>query len=160
MHPRSLKRTRRGEAGTRLVLATFRLNGLLLNAGDELAAPEQLTSTRWQVLGAIALTDGEVTVSQIARRMGLTRQSVHATVKHLLGDGLVELVRNPDHRRSPFLRLTRPGQAKYGAMERRQVPWINRLAGTVPPGALATAIEVLERMSQALEPFESKTEGT
>ena len=65
-----------------------------------------LTSARWQVLGAIAYAQQPLTVPQIARRMGLTRQSVHTTASRLLADGMVELVPNEDHRRSPLVRLT------------------------------------------------------
>src|SRR5687768_16516150 len=84
-------RTPDGEAATKVILSTFRANGLLLSAGDALTADADLTSARWQVLGAIALAERPLTVPQIARRMGLTRQSVHATVKRLVDDGMLEL---------------------------------------------------------------------
>src|SRR5918996_3075817 len=103
---KAVRRTRRGEAATQVILSAFRANGLLLSAGDAVAAAEGLTSTRWQVLGAVSLADRPLTVPQIARRMGLTRQSVHATVKRLVGDGLVELLPNEDHQRSQLVRLT------------------------------------------------------
>src|SRR5919197_5954280 len=97
--------TAKGRAGTEVVLRIFRANGLLLAAGNLLAADEGLTSARWQVLGAIALAQRPLTVPQIARRMGLTRQSVHVTAGHLVDAGLVERLPNADHRRSPLLRL-------------------------------------------------------
>jgi hypothetical protein len=50
-------RTHEGELATQLILDTFRANGLLLAAGDELTAPKGLTAARWQVLGALALAD-------------------------------------------------------------------------------------------------------
>src|SRR5918999_5456821 len=103
-------RTPDGEAATEVILLTFRANGLLLRSGDVLAAEEELTSARWQVLGAIALAQGPLTVPQIARRMGLTRQSVHATVERLARDGAVELIPNDDHRRSRLVRLTESGR--------------------------------------------------
>src|SRR5690348_13588316 len=105
------------ELGTRVVLATFRANGLLLGAGDALGGEVGLTSARWQVLGALALADRALTVPQIARRMGLTRQSVHATVGRLRADGLIEQAINSDHRRSPLVRLTGPGDAAYRAVQ-------------------------------------------
>src|ERR671923_2323848 len=94
------KRTAKGERATEVILAAFRANGALNAAGDELAAEYDLTSARWQVLGAVAMAGRPLTVPQIARRMGLTRQSVHTTVQRLVADGLVELVPNADHRRS------------------------------------------------------------
>ena len=99
------------------------------------AAPEQLSSTRWQVL-ARSPVGRRGDDSRIARRTDLTAK-VHATVKDLLGDGLVELARNPDHRRSPS-RAYRQGQAKDAAMDAvRSAASI--APGTVAPAALATA---------------------
>src|ERR671918_759055 len=92
--------TPEGEAATEAILAIFRANGLLFAAGDVLAADEGLTSARWQVLGAVALAERPLTVPQIARRMGPTRQSVHASVNRLVRDGLAEFAPNADHRRS------------------------------------------------------------
>src|SRR5919109_2455052 len=102
-------RTPQGDAATDVVLRTFRANGLFLAAGDRLAAEEGLSSARWQVLGAIALARRPLTVPQIARRMGLTRQSVQASVNRLLGEALVEADENPDHSRSPLIHLTEVG---------------------------------------------------
>jgi DNA-binding MarR family transcriptional regulator len=53
------------------------------------------------VLGAVALAGRPLTVPQIARQMGLTRQAVQASVDRLLAGALVEARSNLDHRRSP-----------------------------------------------------------
>jgi DNA-binding MarR family transcriptional regulator len=144
-------RTPEGETATQVILSTFRANGLLLAAGDRLTADQRLTAARWQVLGAIALAERPLTVPQIARRMGLTRQSVHATVQRLLRDGLLELVPNADHRRSPLVRLTQPGRASYAAADRRQAAWANRLAAGIGRADLETTARVLEELCRRLE---------
>jgi DNA-binding MarR family transcriptional regulator len=144
-------RTPAGEAATDVVLRTFRANGLLLAIGDVLASDHGLTSARWQVLGAIALAGQPLTVPQIARRMGLTRQSVQASMNRLLDDGLVASGNNPDHRRSPLIRLTDAGAAKYEALQRRQAGWINELAEGLDPSELRTAARVLEELSNRLD---------
>jgi DNA-binding MarR family transcriptional regulator len=140
----------RAEAGTEVVLATFRANGLLLAAGDALAAGEGLTAARWQVLGAIALAGAPLTVPQIARRMGLTRQSVHATAGRLQADGLVELVPNADHRRSALVRLTPKGERRYAAMARRQATWITGLTRGIDVTDLRNAARVLAELCRRL----------
>jgi DNA-binding MarR family transcriptional regulator len=144
-------RTAEGEKVTELILSTFRANGLLLAAGDRLAAEHGLTSARWQVLGAVALAQRPLTVPQIARRMGLTRQSVHTTVNRLLADGLAELVANADHRRSQLVRLTELGQARYGALDERQAVWVNELAAGLPRSELETTARVLGELCTRLE---------
>ena len=153
------ERTPTGEAATELILSAFRANGLLLDAGDMLSADEGLTSARWQVLGAIALAERPLTVPQIARRMGLTRQSVHATVNRLVRDGFLELGPNADHRRSPIVGLTKQGSAKYEALDARQVAWINRLARGIARSDIETAVRVLDELSRRLEDGRRETSG-
>jgi DNA-binding MarR family transcriptional regulator len=153
------ERTPTGEAATELILSAFRANGLLLDAGDMLSADEGLTSARWQVLGAIALAERPLTVPQIARRMGLTRQSVHATVNRLVRDGFLELGPNADHRRSPIVGLTKQGSAKYEALDARQVAWINRLARGIARSDIETAVRVLDELSRRLEDGWTETSG-
>jgi DNA-binding MarR family transcriptional regulator len=149
--PVRVSRTAEGEAATRLILATFRASGLLLASGGEVAAAEGLTTARWQVLGALALADRPLTTPQIARRMGLTRQSVHATVGHLATAGLLELVPNADHRRSALVRLTAQGAARYAAVDRRQAVWVNALAAGLDHADLERATTAVEELSRRLE---------
>jgi DNA-binding MarR family transcriptional regulator len=144
-------RTPGGEVATEVILATFRANGLLLDAGDRLGADDGLTSARWQVLGAIAVAGRPLTVPQIGRRMGLTRQSVHATVKRLVSDGLLELVPNADHRRSPLVALTDAGVTTYRSIDGRQATWVNQLARGIGRADLATTMRVLRELCRRLE---------
>jgi DNA-binding MarR family transcriptional regulator len=123
----------------------------LLAAGDLIAGEEGLTAARWQVLGAIALAERPLTVPQIARRMGLTRQSVHATVKHLVRDGLLDLIPNADHRRSRLVSLTDRGRTTYAAIDGRQAGWVNRLAAGINRGELESAAAVLDELCRRLE---------
>jgi DNA-binding MarR family transcriptional regulator len=152
-------RTPAGAAATHVILSTFRANSLLLGAGDLLGAAEGLTSARWQVLGAIGLSGRPLTVPQIARRMGLTRQSVHATVRRLVDDGLLEVSPNADHRRSPLLDLTRAGRSTYEAIDRKQVAWVNRLARGVGRSDLETTARVLDELCRRLERDRADDEG-
>ena len=140
-----------GETVTRLVLATFRANGALLDAGDQLTADQGLTSALWQVLGAAALAERPLTVAQIARRMGLSRQSVHGSVRRLVERDLCELAPNENHRRSPLVLLTKAGEAAYAAVDCKQVAWANRLGTGIPQADLDTAKRVLEALYQRLE---------
>ena len=144
-------RTPEGNVTTDVVLATFRPSGLLLAAGNRLAAKEGLTAARWQVLGAVALAGRPLTVPQIARRMGLTRQAVQASVNRLLGEALVETGDNLDHRRSPLIRLTELGSQTYAALDRRQTRWINELSLGLKISDLAAAVRVLHELSDRLE---------
>jgi DNA-binding MarR family transcriptional regulator len=144
------ERTRAGDTATEVILSIFRANGMLLAAGDQLSAGEGLTSARWQVLGAIDAAGRPLTVPQIARHMGLTRQSVHATVKRLMADGLVELEPNVDHRRSQLVRLTERGESRYAAIDDLQIAWVNRLARRIGISDLETTRRVLDELCTRL----------
>jgi DNA-binding MarR family transcriptional regulator len=145
------RHTPEGDIATQVILSTFRVNGLLLAAGDLLAADDGLTSARWQVLGAIALAEQPLTVPRIARRMGLTRQSVHATVKRLVRDGLLELGPNADHRRSQLVSLTELGRVTYSTVDGRQAVWVNRLAAGIDRSDLEATARVLDEICRRLE---------
>ncbi len=93
-------------AWTGLVIEVFRMNGDLLAAGDALVGDLGLTSARWQVLGAIALSPVPQPVAHIARNMGLTRQAVQRLVDDMRADGFVRLEPNPHHRRAMLVVAT------------------------------------------------------
>lgn len=131
-----------------LVVQVFRLNGLLLDAGDALGAAAGQTASRWQVLGCI---DGPgMPVSAVARTMGLTRQSVQRTADLLVADGLAEYHPNPEHRRAKLLRLTPVGQAALTRIETAQEAWANRLANGLEEAEVRAALALLARVEGAL----------
>jgi len=90
--------------------------------------------------------------------MGLTRQAVQASVNRLLAERLVEAEVNPDHRRSPLIRLTARGSRKFEALQRRQAAWISELAAGLQRSDLATAAHVLNELSTRLEASAAKRE--
>src|SRR5262245_4782769 len=88
------------EVLTDLILLIFRVNGQLLTAGDRLVEHLHLTSARWQMLGAIALSASPCTAPQVAAAMGVTRQGAQKQLNLLLKGGLVTAEPNPGHARS------------------------------------------------------------
>lgn len=145
----SMPWTAAGDAFTQLILEVFRLNGRLLSAGDALTRPRGQTSARWQVLGA--LDGAELTVADIARRMGLTRQSVQRTADLLEADGLVSFTHNPAHQRAKLAMLTPHGQATLNGITRRQIEWANRIASGLALTDLQHALDTLQQVRQTLD---------
>jgi DNA-binding MarR family transcriptional regulator len=136
-------------AFTRLVLLVFRLNGLLLEAGDRLAAPAGQTSARWQVMGVI--DHGPLTVSQIARAMGLRRQSVQRTADVLAADGVAEFLDNPADRRAKLLALTPSGRRALRTIEGAQFEWAREHGEAIGRKRLESAADALEEAIARLE---------
>src|SRR5260221_14652143 len=115
------------DALTLLILEVFRINGGLIAAGDHLVPDLGLTSARWQVFGALALSQGPEPVARLARSMGLHRQGVQRIVNELEAEGIVAFDDNPHHRRAKLVQLTKKGEALYREADRRQKPWARRL---------------------------------
>src|SRR5258708_37128733 len=123
-----IKRTPAGDALSGLMLDLFRLDSLLLTAGDRLVAPLGLTSARWQILGAIAYADRPEPVAWLARGLGANRQNVQRIINDLHSEGLVAFGTNPHHRRAQLVVLTDKGQQTFAAAMRLQVPWVNAVS--------------------------------
>ena len=141
--------TAEGAGLTGLILEAFRLNGRLLAAGDRLTGDLGLSSARWQVIGAIE--QAPLSVAQIARNMGLTRQAVQRVANVLADEGLVEFTENPDHRRAKLVRLSAGGRTVLEEISRRQVEWSNRLAEGLTAEAIEAALSVMRTLRQRLE---------
>jgi len=145
------KRTPAGEALTSLVLPIFRLNSLLLTAGDRLVARLGLTSARWQVLGAIVQAAGPQPVAWLARDLGANRQNVQRIINDLHRDGLVAFELNPHHRRAQLIVLTDKGRAAFDAAMRLQTPWVNRLSDRLSVKDIETVKRVVSALRKSLE---------
>lgn len=145
------KRTPEGEALTELILETFRLNGAMLEAGNQLTKPLGLTSARWQVMGAIDLAGHSMTVAQIARRMGLARQGVQRIVNDLEELGILVLESNIDHKRAPLILISDEGQKAMEQINAAQITWINQLSDGLSERALQQALKVLQSVRERSE---------
>jgi DNA-binding MarR family transcriptional regulator len=140
------------DAGARalrdLVVDVFRLNGMLIAAGDALAAPAGQTSARWRVLAAVE--DSPLTVSEIARSWSLARQSVQRVADLLQRAGLIAYEDNPAHRRASLVRLTPEGRSALRHIQASQREWAAAVGEQVGAADLETASRILRRVQHAL----------
>ncbi|PVY62080.1 MarR family winged helix-turn-helix transcriptional regulator [Pusillimonas noertemannii] len=134
------------QAMTDLTLTVFRVHGALLQWGDKLVEPLGLTSARWQMLGAIALTGKALTAPQVAEVMGVTRQGAQKQLNLLLELGLLESCANPSHRRSPLYALTPRGDQIYRKAEALWVSKAAEFAAGMSLAQLQTATTTLGAM--------------
>ena len=135
---------------TEIMLAVFRVNGRLLESGDDLVRDLGLTSARWQVLGAVALADKPLTAPQIAEAMGITRQGAQKQLNRMVKEGIFEQRRNPRHERSPFYALTEKGRRLYAEADALQSGWANRLATGLTRNDLENTLNILNALSDRL----------
>lgn len=135
-------------------LTAFRLNGQFLALAERLAAPAELTATRWQVLGAVL--DKPLPVAGIARAMGITRQSVQRTADLLVADGLAEYRDNPAHRRAKLVAPTAAGLAAVRAINPGHREAADRLATVLDPARWEQALHALHDLSAALDTLDDQ----
>ena len=98
----------KAEAYRLLIADVYELAGASRRTSEDVARRAGQTVARWHVLSVLS---EPATVAGVARRLGLSRQSVHRVCGDLLREGLLESQDNPDHQTSPLLRLTSAGGA-------------------------------------------------
>jgi DNA-binding MarR family transcriptional regulator len=137
-----------GAALTELILLVFRLNGRLLEAAEEMAVAGGLTAARWQVLGGVL--DEPRPVAEVARRMGLARQSVQRLANVLVDEGFATWEPNPRHRRAKLLAPTQRARDAIRLIARRQHPWSSAIGDAVGVLELRSATATVERLLEQL----------
>jgi DNA-binding MarR family transcriptional regulator len=137
-----------GAALTDLILVVFRLNGRLLEAAERMAAAGGLTAARWQVLGGVL--DEPRTVAEVARRMGLTRQSVQRLADVLVVEGFAGWEPNPRHRRAKLLRASPRAYDAIRQVATLQHPWSSVVGDDVGETQIRRARRTLERVLDAM----------
>lgn len=145
---KQLSRTPGAESFTRLILETFRFNGRLLAAGDRLVKDLGLTSALWQVLGAI--DDAPLPMAQIARNMGLARQSVRRSVHLLQERGFICFQDNPNHQRAKLVMLTPKGRDVLDQVTMRQIEWANTVSGGLNEETLERGVQLMKTIGGRL----------
>jgi DNA-binding MarR family transcriptional regulator len=136
------------EAFVELVLRTFRLNGMFLQTAERLAKPAGLTAAWWQVLGAVLRQP--LTVSDIAREMGLTRQSVQRVADLLVERRLAEYRTNPAHARAKLLAPTDAGWEAIGRLRAGTLAWARAVTDEIGEADIRHAVQVMDRIVAAL----------
>ena len=112
-----------------------------------------MSSSRWQVVGALEMAGRPLSVSQIARNMGLARQSVQRLVNELRADSFVVLADNPDHRRANLVSLTPTGRRVLRKIMDRQSVWFEQIlaAAALSKRSIVEVTSILRRLREALE---------
>lgn len=133
---------------SRFSLAIFSVNGLLMRNGDRLTRPLRQSSARWQVLGRAGYQPR--TVAQMARELGLARQSVQRVADALAADGLVRFQDHPDDRRTKLVELTPRGARTLAAIHANYGQWAEHIMTVLSAAQLSTVADALEDIARVL----------
>ena len=126
--PEPQPRTEAGDVLTDVIIATFQLDGRLMDIARRLARAGGITATEWRVLGGVL--DEPHSVAETARLMGMTRQGVQRVADQLVERGLAEYRPNPAHRRAKLLACTEAGHWAIRQIALVQRPWADRMGAT------------------------------
>lgn len=132
-----------------LIWQIFRTNVQLYRHGNQIAAAENMTVGRWQLIGALAARPSNV--AQLALEWGFSRQGIQRTVNWLVAAGLAELVPNPKHKRSKLVQLTPEGHELRTRLVPSQRAWMRRVSSKMSEEELFETSRTLEKMRQYLE---------
>ncbi len=89
----------------------IRINGAFLEVAEKICSNDDLiTVPIWRVIAVIRIRP--MTVSEVAKYLGIKRQSVQSTVNQMKRRGLINLRKNPNHKTSPLVILTKKGSVK------------------------------------------------
>jgi DNA-binding MarR family transcriptional regulator len=133
---------------TDLIIPAIRLHALFTSAGEALAKPAGQSLARWLVLEVVA--DAPATVAQIARSMGLARQSVQRVADLLEQDGLTAYETNPGHRRAQLVRVTTRGLRTLRSIQEMQRVWADAVGTEIGEADLRKTNEVVGRLVRVL----------
>ena len=132
--------------------------GATRRLGDEIASAVGQTQARWSALSVFA-SEGDWTVARAARRLGIARQSLQRVVDLLLDDGLLVAEPNPDHARSPLIRLTGQGERTFAAITAAVEPWQEHAADGLSAEELLSARRVVQRITEAARDWPPANQG-
>jgi DNA-binding MarR family transcriptional regulator len=153
--PRRLRRAnpekRAAEDLRALVDETVALFHRLAWVAEQIYGEEGRSTARRGILRGL-LRYGPQTVPELARARSVRRQTLQPVVRALCEDGLVELIENERHLRSPLARITTRGEALVLKMDRIDAKVISAVGRDMP----ARDIEVTSRTLRELrERFET-----
>ncbi|MEU1625387.1 MarR family winged helix-turn-helix transcriptional regulator [Streptomyces sp. NPDC020096] len=137
-----------------LVADVYELAGALRRRGESLASAEGLTQARWQVLSAVS--EESLTVPQVGRRLGVSRQNVQRVANDLVSLGQAQYLANPDHRSSPLLSLTEAGRSALGRLTSRARKDHRIWAASIPSEEITATRDTIRRMLAELNRHELK----
>lgn len=99
---------------------------------------------------------GPRTVPQVAREQDVSRQHIQVVVNGLLEAGLVACLDNPDHLRSPIVRLSAAGTRAVESIRRREERLLADLAKRIPGADLKVTLKTLNAMESGLNRQETR----
>ena len=108
------------------------------------------TLPRFDLMAQLERMPDGLTLGELSRRMMVSNGNITGLVERLVGQGVVERVRNPEDRRAAFVRLTPAGRRAFAAMAEGHAAWIADLFAELSDGDRVQLMRLLGRMKQSV----------
>ncbi len=136
---------------TDLIRACLQQAALSKKAGALLIQGLKISLSEWQMMGELFASQESVTLSDVARRIGVSRQAVQRLADKMNSSGLVRLKENPADLRSVKMELTTKGLLAYRASLEKEWPFTNQMAANFELRELRNATKVIAKLNQRFE---------
>ncbi len=137
-----------------IAMETYGVSAAFRRHGEILAKRAGQTQARWQVLRAASAST--LSVPQIARRLGVTRQHVQRIADALVAESLACYVVNPDHKTSSRLALTAKGRKALETITSNSVDYSRVLASRLLGFDLGYLLASLKTLSATLSSLDGE----
>ena len=128
--------------------SVFAAQAAVLKHGDAANARFGQTSARWRVLYQVG--SGEVSVAEIARKLGYSRQAVQRLADALVAEGLATYSSDEVDRRRQRIELSAEGAVLLRELEANFAVWSERLVSLITQEELRSVVDGLERITRIL----------
>ena len=147
--------------GPKLVGEVLRASARIAASRNALLIGFDMTGPRMRLMKMIRRRSREPrTVSQLARAVGVSRQTLQATVHDLVAAGFVNLEENAFHRRAPIVVLSAQGEACLDRLLQVEQRWIADLTRGFDERLLAQTEWVVRCLRERLEDSPRRRPGS
>ena len=136
--------------GRKLVGEVLRASARIAVSRNTLLIGFGATGPRLRLMKMVRRKREPRTVSQLARAIGVSRQTLQATVQDLVKVGFIDLEPNEQHRRAPIVMLTPDGEACLDRLLQVEQRWLADLARGFDAHVLAQTEWVIRCLRERL----------
>jgi DNA-binding MarR family transcriptional regulator len=111
----------------------------------------QRADAKWRLLEALERSRYCLAIADVARALGVKRQTAHELVHATVATGHVELLPNPDDRRILQVFLTARGRGELSRVRTAEGVWLQLLLSGLADRQMAMVTHVLRVIRQRLE---------
>ncbi len=142
--------TEKTESLTRLIREVRTCFNQLRSLAESTNADLEVTASMRAILESL-FRDVPMTVPDLARARGTSRQHVQKAINGLPDQGLVTAVENPGHKRSVRDHLSPEGRGVFAEIGSREAAPMRALSQALDLAEIETAAAVLSRLNQRLD---------